>query len=62
MYSQCMPLTRISMTFELAGNTCALLLVGVAHALEGRPHATPSVISLRDYFNHQFCHLASGDV
>ena len=32
-YSQCMPRICISMTFEPTGNTCALLLVGMAHAL-----------------------------
>ena len=38
-----MPRARISMTFEPTGNTCALLLVGVAHAFGKVGHVQRSV-------------------
>ena len=38
-----MPRVRISMTFELTGGTCALLLVGVAHAFGKVSHVQRSV-------------------
>ena len=42
-YLQCMPHVHL-MTFEPTGDTCALLLVGVASAFcDGRPCATVSV-------------------
>ena len=42
-YLQCMPCMRISMTFEPTGDTCALLLVGVAHAFGKVGHVQQSV-------------------
>ena len=41
-YLQCMPCMRISMTFEPTGDTCALLLVGVAHAFGKVGHVQQS--------------------
>ena len=42
-YSQCMPHTHISMTFEPTGDMCALLLVGMAHAFRTVRHVQRTV-------------------